>query len=256
MSVQRVNVPQDGDSIAVWFSCGVASAVAAKLTVENYGQRCDVHVVNNPIAEEDADNRRFLSDVEAWLGVEIQQAKSKAYPTQSAVEVWDRRRYMSGIRGAPCTYELKKRARQEWEMVVRPDWTVLGFTVDEIRRHEAFSRSERELLPVLIDAGLSKSACHRIIAEAGIAPPRVYRMGFPNANCIGCVKATSASYWSLVREVFPDVFFARAAQSRALGVRLARYRGRRIFLDELPAVAMRRKLKQTPDCGLFCEERL
>lgn len=37
--------PSNGDKIAVWFSCGAASAVAAKLTVEQYGDRCDVHLV-------------------------------------------------------------------------------------------------------------------------------------------------------------------------------------------------------------------
>lgn len=37
--------------IAVWFSCGAASAVAAKRAVELYGDQ--VRVVNNPVIEED-----------------------------------------------------------------------------------------------------------------------------------------------------------------------------------------------------------
>lgn len=61
--------PTEGQVIAVWFSCGAASAVAAKLTLERYGNLCDVRVVNNPVAEEDEDNRRFLADVQDWLGV-------------------------------------------------------------------------------------------------------------------------------------------------------------------------------------------
>ena len=64
-----------GDKIAVWFSCGAASAVAAKKTLEMYPE-CDVTILNSPIAEEDADNRRFLADVEEWLGQEIQIVKS------------------------------------------------------------------------------------------------------------------------------------------------------------------------------------
>ena len=58
-----------GKSITVWFSCGAASAVAAKKTIELYGQDNTIRVVNNPIKEEHKDNRRFLKDVEQWLGV-------------------------------------------------------------------------------------------------------------------------------------------------------------------------------------------
>ena len=38
--------------ITVWFSCGAASAVAAKKTIENYGACNNIRVVNNPIKEE------------------------------------------------------------------------------------------------------------------------------------------------------------------------------------------------------------
>ena len=42
-----------GDHITVWFSCGAASAVAAKKTIELYGDIATIRVVNNPVAEED-----------------------------------------------------------------------------------------------------------------------------------------------------------------------------------------------------------
>ena len=48
--------------ITVWFSCGAASAVAAKKTIELYGDTNRVRVVNNPIKEEHHDNQRFLKD--------------------------------------------------------------------------------------------------------------------------------------------------------------------------------------------------
>tara|TARA_R110000782_G_scaffold266777_1_gene361576 strand:+ start:209 stop:406 length:198 start_codon:yes stop_codon:yes gene_type:complete len=57
-----------GDTIAVWFSCGAASAVAAKKTIELYGGIADIRIMNNPIKEEHPDNQRFLRDVEEWLG--------------------------------------------------------------------------------------------------------------------------------------------------------------------------------------------
>ena len=243
-------------TIAVWFSCGAASAVAAKLTLDKYQGDYDVRIVNNPVVEEDPDNRRFLHDVEEWLGVRIETATNPDYPFPSAEEVWHRRQYMSDANGAPCTQELKKRVRQIWEKQHRPAWHVLGFTAEEQGRFDRFKLLERDnILPVLIDAGLTKQDCADMLIKAGIAPPRIYLDGYPNANCIGCVKATSPTYWNLVREKHPDVFHRRAVQSRELGAKLVRVNNERIFLDELPADAVGRPLKTMQiDCGLFCEE--
>jgi len=244
-------------NIAVWFSCGAASAVAARLTVDLYGAACHVRVVNNPVAEEDEDNRRFLADVSAWIGRPIEIAASTRYPSASARDVWAHRKFMSGPTGAPCTVELKKRARQDWEARNPVDWHVLGFTADEQTRHNRFTLTERSnVIPVLIDAGLTKQDCYRMLRDAGIKPPRAYDLGYPNANCIGCVKATSPTYWNHVRRVHPDVFADRAQQSRELGVRLTRYKNKRLFLDELPADVVGRPMKNLDfECGTFCEER-
>lgn len=244
--------------IAVWFSCGAASAVAAKKTIELYGKNHEIRIINNPVIEEHQDNMRFLKDVEAWLGQRIEFATNPSFPSCSAFDVWEKRKYMSGISGAPCTFELKKRARQIWEQSNKADYHVLGFTFDEIHRHERFIKNEREnVLPVLIDQKITKADCFEIIKDAGIKLPEIYSMGYPNANCIGCVKATSASYWQLVRVKHPEIFLNRAEQSRRLGVRLVRYKGKRIFLDELPIDAKGRKIKNMNfECGIFCEEKL
>jgi hypothetical protein len=245
-----------GDVIAVWFSCGAASAVAAKKTIEKYGHNATIRVLNNPVAEEDRDNIRFLLDVEKWLGVEVEPVVNPAFRGASAVDVWEKRKFMAGKDGAPCTTLLKKAARQNWEKSNRADWHVLGFTVDEKKRHENFVLTEREnLIPVLIDEGISKDDCYRIIQEAGIELPRVYKLGYPNANCIGCVKATSPTYWNHVRRVHPKIFDERAKQSRELGARLVRVKGERIFLDELDPAAIGNSMKTMKvECGIFCEE--
>jgi len=244
------------DKIVVWFSCGAASAVAAKTTIDKYGKD-NVRVVNSPIIDEDWDNSRFLIDVEKWLGVKIEQALNPKYPLPSAVQVWADAAYMSGIHGAPCTKKLKKDARYEWERNNAVDWHVLGFTSDERSRYDNFVLTERSnVLPILIDANLTKEDCFAIINYAGIKLPRIYYLGYPNANCIGCVKATSPTYWNHVRKVHPYVFAARALQSREIGARLVRYKGNRIFLDELPLDAVGRPMKSMQiECGIFCEER-
>ena len=240
--------------IAVWFSCGAASAAALKLTLDKYGHD-QVRAVNQPIVEEHPDNLRFLKDVANWCAIEIEEYTASKWPDASAVKVWDQRQAMVFPHGAPCTVHLKKEARGEWEKANHPHWHVLGFTAEERARHDRFILTEREnVLPVLIDAGMTKAACGDLIRGAGIALPKVYDLGLPNANCLGCVKATSPTYWNHIRKVFPDVFHTRAEQSRRLGVRLVRVKGERIFLDELDPQATGRPMWQMPPCSLFCEE--
>jgi hypothetical protein len=51
------------------------------------------------------------------------------------------------------------------------------------------------------------------------------------------------------------VFEARATQSREIGARLVRYRGQRLYLDELPPHAYGAPMETLDlECGLFCEE--
>ena len=247
-----------GQRIAVWFSCGAASAMAAKLTLDMYGETNTIRILNNPVKEEGEDNPRFRRDVSEWLGVEIEDVINPAYPECSAEEVWDRRGAMVFPHGAPCTFHLKKQARQLWERANPVDWHVFGFGAEEKARHDAFVLLERSnVLPVLIDARLTRQDCFEMVVEAGLEPPDSYARGKPNANCDGCVKATSPTYWNFTRTDRPEVFASRAAQSRRLGARLVRYRGKRIYLDELPPDAKGRPMKslKMPECGLFCEER-
>ncbi len=243
--------------IVVWFSCGAASAVAAYETIRKFGKTCNVRVVNNVVFEEHPDNWRFFGECEEWFGQKIEIAHNSKYPSMSARDVWAKRRYMSGTKGAPCTGELKKNARAEWERSNACDFMVFGFTADEQKRHDKFVLTERSnVLPVLIMAGLSKQDCLDRVAAHGLTLPTMYHLGFPNANCIGCVKATSATYWNHVRLHFPAVFADRAIQSRDLGCKLVRWNGERMYLDELPPHAMGRPLASLvmPECGIFCEE--
>ena len=246
----------DKSEITVWFSCGAASAVAAKKTIELFGDKCLIRVVNNPVIEEHSDNRRFLKDVESWIGQKIEIAINPKYPECSAEQVWRKKMAMSFVTGAPCTTALKKKARQHWELTNRHDYLVLGFTREEWRRSANFREFERpNLLPILIDLRISKQDCIDLIQSAGLRVPEMYGLGFPNANCIGCPKATSPSYWNLVRKHFSDIFQDRAKQSRELGVRLVQLKGERIFLDELDPNAVGRDLKSMRiECGIFCEE--
>lgn len=246
------------EMIAVWFSCGAASAVAAKLAIEKYGSDFDVRIINNPVIEEHEDNRRFLKDVEQWIGQKIEISINPKYPTCSAVDVWGHRKFMSGTAGAPCTLELKKKARQLWEQENNPNWHILGFTKGEEKRAQSFKMGEREnFIPILIDEGFTKADCFQTIHQAGIELPAIYKLGYPNANCIGCVKATSPTYWNHVRKMHPEIFEERSKQSRDIGAKLVRVKDKRIFLDELKPTDMGRSMKNLDfECGIFCEEKI
>jgi 3'-phosphoadenosine 5'-phosphosulfate sulfotransferase (PAPS reductase)/FAD synthetase len=232
----------------VWFSCGAASACAAALAVE-HGE--NVHVVYcDTLAEEHPDNARFLTDVEAWIGRPIEIIRSEKYSSIS--DVFEKTRYMAGIGGARCTVEMKKVPRFAYQ---KPDdLHVFGLTFDEQKRIERFEGNNPELRLwwVLKEWGLAKDDCYTMLENAGIALPVMYSLGFENNNCIGCVKATSAKYWARVRRYFPAIFVLRAEQSRRLGVRLCRYHGKRIFLDELPADVTDQTPEENIECGPIC----
>lgn len=240
-----------GQRILCWFSCGAASAVATKVTLETYGPSNEVLPVYCDTSEsEHPDNLRFIADCERWFGVPVTRIKHPDYSTVE--EVFAAKRYMAGISGACCTAALKKLPRFVFQ--APNDLHVFGFTSDEMGRRLDFEirNFELRLFWILRDRGITKQDCYARLIEAGIQLPEMYRLGYRNNNCIGCVKATSPGYWSKVREDFPDKFAERARQSREVGCRLVRVNGKRIFLDELPDHAFpykRENLSCGPECG-------
>lgn len=123
-----------------------------------------------------------------------------------------------------------------------------------MRRAEAFRENwpDLQIRNPLIERGINKAACLAMILSAGIAPPRTYALGFPNANCIPCCKAQSPDYWALVRREYPIQFNRMDALSRKLGAKLARVKGERVFVGDIPenwpvteAIA--------PECDFLCQ---
>lgn len=231
--------------IVVWFSCGAASACALKLMspLKPEAVYCDVSANEHP------DNQRFLQDVQDWTGVEIQRIKNEKHDSIEAVFKW--KQYMSGILGAPCTVAMKKVPRFQYQ---HPDDVhVFGMTTDEKRRIKDFADDNHELnlLWPLLRAGMDKQDCFTMLADAGIKRPVMYDLGYKNANCIGCVKSSSPSYWNLVRRTHPEVFATRCEQSRAIGAKLVRVKNVRRFLDELPSDDVT-DLGEDLSCGPQC----
>lgn len=250
------NVDLD-NRIVVQFSCGAASAVAAKIALAKFGATHDVQIINAFVLEEHIDNRRFAADCERWFGQPITVLRDER-DGASVVRLFQRKKYMMGPHGAPCTRALKRDLLDRWS---KPgDVMVLGYTAEEADRLDDFRcrNPERPIIAPLIDAGLTKSDCKAMVARAGIALPAMYLLGYNNANCIGCVKG-GEGYWRAIREDFPEQFETNCVVQDAIGpgAWFLRYRsgprkGERFPLRELPEGNAYRN-EELPSCSFFCE---
>lgn len=240
--------------IVCQFSCGAASAVATKLALAQYGATHDVQIINAFIKQEHEDNRRFLEDCEKWFGRPITVLRDEKYGA-STIEVFRRRQYMKGPQGAPCTTQLKRKLLDGWKQP--GDVIVFGFTAEEADRLDDFRERNpgKPVIAPLIDAGLGKEDCKAMVERAGIQLPLMYRMGYDNANCIGCVKG-GEGYWRAIREDFPEQFeeLARVQEEIGQGAYIFRNRetNERYSLRDIPPGVARRNDK-LPSCSFFCE---
>lgn len=228
-----------------WYSCGVTSAVACYLALQDFN---NCRVIYIKTGQEHEDSFRFLKDCEQWFGHEIEIVFNNTY--KSAFDVIEKKKYINGPAGARCTLELKKKVRWQIEKQVGTwERQIIGFDSSERKRAQRFSEqypTTKAYYP-LINHSLSKEDCMAILLKHNIEIPAMYRLGFHNNNCIGCVKG-GKSYWALIRKEFPDAFNRMAKIERELGHSCING----LFLDELPGnVSTANPL--VPGCSLFCD---
>ena len=227
-----------------WFSCGAASAVATSLACIQHPETIVARCV---VANEHPDNSRFALEMERVYGRKIVNLQSERYA--DCWELWEQRRYLNGPKGALCTTEMKKRVRQDFQQL--DDVQFFGFTAEEQARAERFrlNNPEVEVCFPLIEKGLTKSDCFEILASVGIQLPAMYRLGYHNANCVGCVKG-GAGYWNRIRRDFPEVFERMARLEEQIGASCIKGRPLR---DLMPWEGRHQPI-ELPECGLFCDQ--
>ena len=238
--------------IIAWFSCGVTSAVACKMALQMYD---NVRVVYIETGSAHPDNKRFISDCERWYGKPIEIIRSKIY--NSVEDVLIHRRYINGSNGAACTAQLKKQVRYDFEDEIGEwDGQVWGFDYceREINRAIRFRQQNPKTKPLfpLIERMITKQDAMGIIQRAGIEIPAMYRLGYNNNNCIGCVKG-GIGYWNKLRRDFPDTFRRMAEIERTVGATCLKDKHGRIWLDELDPNRGDDVKAIEPDCSLFCQ---
>ena len=226
-----------------WFSAGCSSFIASYLMRDSLDE-----IIYFDIANQHQDSMRFVRDAERLLGKDVTILRSDRY--SSVDDVIEKRRYINGPAGACCTFELKKRVRQDWETRNGIGHTyVWGYDRDEKKRAERveYAMPESHHIFPLIDYELSKADCHAMCEDLGIKRPAMYDLGYPNNNCIGCVKG-GMGYWNKIRHDFPDVFERRARQEREIGHSCIKG----VFLDELEPTRGNMNIEIFPECSMAC----
>ena len=151
------------------------------------------------------------------------------------------------IKGAsPCTRKLKKDVRLKFEKPT--DIQVFGYTMEEQDRYDRFLDANNiDARAPLIDKGLGKVDCLAMLQNAGIELPAMYKLGYHNNNCIGCVKG-GKGYWNKIKVDFPDQFNRMAKLERFKKQTVLKD----VYLDELPPEAGNYPQEQEIQCGIFC----
>ena len=204
------------------------------------------------IDDQHEDSMRFIKDIEKAIGKEVEILRSEQYRTvEECVFAF------GGFKNpwnnfAPCTNWLKKRVRKAWEAAHEDyDLTyVWGFDLKEKNRAErtveANPQASHEF--PLIEKNLSKEEVHGLFERTfDFKRPLMYDMGYPNNNCIGCVKG-GAGYWNRIRKDFPEVFKNRAELERKVGYSILKG----TYLDELDPNKGNMNTEIFPDCGIMC----
>ena len=230
--------------VICWFSCGAASAVATKLALQDYKDH-EVIIAYTEVIEEHHDNKRFLADCEAWFGQKILILGNDTY-NRSIYKTFEKS--AMNIKGAaPCTRLLKKVVRERFE---KPgDKQIFGYTMEEQDRYDRFLDANNiDAIAPLIDRRLGKVDCLAMLQNAGIGLPAMYKLGYANNNCIGCVKG-GKGYWNKIKVDFPEHFDRMA--------KLERFKGQTVFkdryLDELKPTDGHYPTEQNIECSIFCQ---
>lgn len=231
--------------VLCWFSCGVTSAVACHIAINTW---CDSRIIFIRTGSEHPDSYRFLHDCEKWFDREIEIYQSQFFT--SHWDVIEHKNFINSPYGAPCTMELKKKVRYRIEDSIK-DWDmqIFGFDCSELTRFCRFNAQypKAKARAPLIEKNLSKADCMAIVQNQGIKLPQMYLDGFPNNNCIGCVKG-GKSYWALIRKKYPDAFRKMSEIENRLGHSCIKD----CFLKELPENYSCAK-PIVPSCSLFCD---
>ena len=200
----------DNKKIVCWWSGGITSAVACKISIDLFGKdNCQVIMIDTK--NEDEDTYRFLKDCEKWYDKPITRITEIGEDYKDIQDVWIKYKSLNVATGAICSTQLKRIARERWQEKNDFDYQIFGFEFNkkEFNRATGLSKNHpkaKGIYPLLM-MGYDKDDCLDIVDKAGIEIPRMYKLGFRNNNCFktGCVQG-GIGYWQKMKREFPDKF--------------------------------------------------
>lgn len=195
----------------VCYSGGHSSALVAVEVVRRFGA-ATVVLLNHDISgwSEDADVKRFKSEVADYLGLPITYANATGWETKTQFDVViEAGAFKVGNGTALCTNRMKTRPFEEWLR--------LNATPSEDVIYYGFDATKQELLRIQrrsshlgqmgfrtdYPIALWEKTIHQI-EETGIERPNTYGL-FKHANCVGCLKA-GRQHWYVVYCTRQDVW--------------------------------------------------
>lgn len=201
----------------VMFSSGAGSWAAARRVADTHGTDGLVLLFAD-VAMEDEDNYRFLHEAAADIGGELVVVKDG----RDIWQVFKDNRFLGNSRLANCSKFLKQQPARAWlDEHCDPTVTTVHVGIDwtETHRLPAITRAYlpyKATAPLTDPPYLDREDVLRALRDRGIAPPRLYGLGFAHANCGGgCVRAGQAQFAHLL-DVLPDRYAWWESQEQEL----------------------------------------
>lgn len=168
---------------------------------------------------EDADNYRFLDEVQASLGGELVRLDNDG---RTIWDVFRERRFLGNSQTDICSRELKRIPIRRWlEANCDPASTVMHIAVDwtEAHRIPPIERGWAEMgwktQFLMNERTLDKFHALSWLEGLGILAPSLTRDGWPHANCAGgCVRAGHGQWAALLLDR-PDAFAKWEAEEQS-----------------------------------------
>lgn len=189
----------------VFLSGGVASWVAARRARKIYA---DLTLLFTDTMIEDGDSYRALDEMAEDIGAPLVKLADGRDPWDVFKDV----RFLGNNRIARCSHDLKQKVAREWvhanvhpydtELVIGIDWTELHRVKSIVRNWHPY----RVALPLTEAPYLTKADMLDMLRDAGIEPPRLYRMGFAHANCGGFCVRGGHGHFKILLDQMPERF--------------------------------------------------
>lgn len=205
-------------NIVSWWSGGVTSAIACKLSIDIFGID-NVDFIFIDTYNEDDDTYRFKKDCEKWWGKKIETISAIPEKWKNIEEIWYHYKSLNVATGAICSTELKRYVRERWQKQNEFNHQVFGFDFSETKRAISISKNHADtkaIFPLLL-YGLVKQDCYNMLIDCGIKPPAVYDSGYLNNNCFktGCTQG-GIGYWQKIQRDDPEKFRKMAKREHEL----------------------------------------